>query len=259
MAVRWSLPNPGPAWRTPAIGKLSALVFAGVLTLGAGSTNAADCRQALVLAMDVSSSVDNREDSLQRQGLANALLSPDVEAAIFASSLPVAIAAYEWSGRDKHTLLSDWRLIATRGDLLDLAETIRGSQRSETEFPTAMGYALGYGAGLLARGPDCLFRTLDLAGDGINNEGFGPEEAYAAFPFDEIVVNGLVVAPLDGPDQADVENFYRDRVIRGPGAFLEVARGFADYERAMRRKLLRELRPRAIGLLSAPERRQHPG
>jgi len=95
-------------------------------------------------------------------------------------------------------------------------------------------------------------RTLDMAGDGINNEGFGPAEAYAAFPFDEVVVNGLVVAPLDGPDQADVEGFYRDQVLHGPGAFLEIARGFEDYERAMQRKLLRELRPRVLSLLRAP-------
>lgn len=257
--VRWSLPNPGPAWRTPAIGKLSASLLAGVLALAAGGADAAPCRQALVLAMDVSSSVDPREDALQRQGLAAALLSPEVAAAVFAAPAPVAIAAYEWSGRDKQRLLSDWRLIETQDDLLALAEIIRQSRRSETEFPTAMGYALGYGAGLLARAPDCLMRTLDMAGDGINNEGFGPAEAYAAFPFDEVVVNGLVVAPLDGPDQADVEGFYRDQVLHGPGAFLEIARGFEDYEGAMRRKLLRELRPRAISLLRAPAQPGHQG
>lgn len=213
---------------------------------------AIDCRLALVLALDVSSSVDQAEDRLQRGGLAAALLAPEVEQAIFATPLPVAIAVYEWSGRYKQTLLSDWRVIHDRRALLELAETVARSERSETEFPTAMGYALGYGAGLLDRAPRCLFQTLDMAGDGENNEGFPPATAYTAFPFSEVVVNGLVVAATDGPDQANVVGYYRDEVLRGPGAFLEIAQGFEDYERAMRRKLLRELRPRAIGALPIP-------
>lgn len=214
---------------------------------------AADCRLALVLALDVSSSVDAREDALQRGGLAAALVAPEVERAVFASPLPVALAAYEWSGRYNQELLADWRLIRTRRDLLDLAETIGRSTRSHTEFPTAMGYALGYGAGLFTRGPDCLYRTLDMAGDGENNEGFPPSAAYAEFPFAEVTVNGLVVStPADGAE-IDLVAWYRDAVLHGPGAFLEVAQGFEDYERAMRRKLLREMRPRAVGALLPPQ------
>ncbi len=216
---------------------------------------AAECRLALLLALDVSSSVNAQEDALQRGGLAAALIAPEVEQAVFASPLPVAIAAYEWSGRYNQELLAGWRLIRTRRDLLELAETIGRSTRSQTEFPTAMGYALGYGAGLFTNGPDCLYRTLDMAGDGENNEGFPPGAAYAEFPFAEVTVNGLVVsAPEDGAE-IDLVRYYRDRVLHGPGAFLEVAQGFDDYERAMRRKLLRELRPRAVGALprSAPD------
>ncbi|MDK3018004.1 DUF1194 domain-containing protein [Pseudodonghicola sp. IC7] len=223
------------------------------MALSAGAATAQSsgdgCRLALVLAMDVSSSVDAREDQLQRRGLAAALLAPEVDRALFASPLPVAIAAYEWSGRHKQKLLADWQLIRNRADLLALAETIGRSSRGETEFPTAMGYALGYGAGLLSRGPRCLFQTLDMAGDGQNNEGFPPASAYAEFPFGEVVVNGLVVAATDGPDQVDIVRYYREHVLHGPGAFLEIARGFGDYERAMRRKLIRELQPRAIGAL----------
>lgn len=68
-------------------------------TLGiAGACGAAECRLALVLAIDVSSSVDAAEDALQRNGLAAALLAPEVQAAIFAADLPVALTAFEWSG-----------------------------------------------------------------------------------------------------------------------------------------------------------------
>ncbi|MCA0870104.1 DUF1194 domain-containing protein [Seohaeicola saemankumensis] len=223
-----------------------ALGLAGA-GLAATTAAAAECRLALALALDVSSSVDAREDALQRGGMAAALIAPEVQSAFFASPLPVAVAVYEWSGRYNQELLADWRLIRGPGDLLDLAQTIGRSTRSHNDFPTAMGHALGYGAGLLQRGPACLFRTLDMAGDGENNEGFGPGPAYREFPFADVTVNGLVVNAADYEAEISLIDFYRTEVLHGPGAFLEVAQGFEDYERAMRRKLERELRPRVIG------------
>ncbi|MFT7441214.1 MAG: hypothetical protein ACI83E_002716, partial [Sulfitobacter sp.] len=91
---------------------------------------AAGCRLALVLAMDVSSSVDAAEDRLQRGGMASALVSDAVERAVFASDLPVALAVYEWSGRYNQQLILDWSLIDTRADLLRAAETVARSKRS---------------------------------------------------------------------------------------------------------------------------------
>ncbi len=218
-----------------------------MLGLLAGPVAAVDCRLALVLALDVSSSVDADEDALQRGGLAAALIAPEVERAVFAAPLPVAVAVYEWSGRYNQSLIADWRILHGPGDLLDLSNTIARSTRSDSDFPTAMGYALGYGARLFERAPTCLFHTLDMAGDGKNNEGFGPQAAYAAFPFDDVVVNGLVVNAADFEGELDLIDFYQSQVLHGPGAFVEIAQGFADYERAMRRKLERELAPRAIG------------
>lgn len=226
----------------------SARLAAALLAL-AGPATAVECRQALALALDVSSSVDAEEDALQRGGLAAALIAPEVAAAFFAADLPVALAVYEWSGRYNQTLLIDWRLIRDAGDLLDVAETLAASRRSHDDYPTAMGHALGYGAGLLGRAPACLMQTLDMAGDGENNEGFGPALAYAEFPFADITVNGLVVNAADFEGEQSLIHFYRSEVLHGPGAFLEVAQGFADYERAMRRKLLRELSPPVIGAL----------
>lgn len=211
-----------------------------------------DCRLALVLAIDVSSSVDPDEDRLQRAGLAAALLDAEVQDAFLSSDLPVALAAYEWSGRYNQELLLDWRLIHGPSDLLNAAETLGRSKRSYAEFPTAMGYALGYGAQLLDRAPRCLFKTLDMAGDGINNEGFPPAAAYREFNYTSVTVNGLVVNAADFEAEVSLIDFYRSKVLRGPGAFLEIAQGFEDYENAMRRKLVREVTPRAIGRL-APE------
>ena len=108
---------------------------------------------------------------------------------------------------------------------------------------------MGYGAQLLARSPKCLRKTLDMAGDGQNNEGFPPVTAYAEFPFDGVTVNGLVVNGADFEGETGLIAFYSGEVLHGPGAFLIIANGFEDYERAMRRKLERELAPPAIGAL----------
>lgn len=216
-----------------------------------GPVQAADCRLALVLAMDVSSSVDAAEDRLQRSGLASALIAPAVEQAVFSAPMPVAMAVYEWSGRYNQHLLADWRMIDARADLYELARIIGRSKRSHNDFPTAMGYALGFGAGLLERAPPCLFKTLDMAGDGENNEGFGPAQAYAEFPFATVTVNGLIVNAADYEAEVSLIDFYRSEVLHGPGAFLEIAQGFEDYERAMTRKLIRELRPATLSGLSS--------
>ncbi|GGH22434.1 Protein of unknown function [Cribrihabitans marinus] len=224
-------------------------ILAATLAAGVGGGAAADnCRLALALAMDVSSSVDAAEDALQRGGLASALLAPEVQTAFFAAPQPVALAVYEWSGRFNQALLVDWTLITDRATLLGVAERVGRSTRSTNESPTALGHALAYGSQLFRRGPDCLFRTIDMAGDGENNEGYRPASAYKAFPFEGVVVNGLVINGGDFEAETGLIQFYQDEVLFGPGAFLEIAQGFEDYERAMRRKLERELAGPVIGM-----------
>lgn len=207
------------------------------------------CRLALVLALDVSSSVNAGEDRLQRNGLAAALLAPEVEAAFFASPDPVAIQIFEWSGQPNQTDLLDWTLIRSPADLRYVASVLANSERSIGDMPTAMGYALGYASIMLQEAPTCLFQTIDMSGDGTNNDGFGPASAYAAFPFEGVTVNGLAIA---GPDTA-VQDYYVSEVIRGPNAFVEVANGFSDFEDAMRRKLVRELTAQIVGRMNTPQ------
>lgn len=230
--------------------RLAAFV-AALAALTGGPAGA--CRLALALAIDVSSSVDAREDALQRGGLAAALIAPEVEAAFFSSDQPVALAVYEWSGRTNQTLILGWSVINTREDLLRVAGIIGRSRRGHDDFPTAIGYALGYGAALMQRAPACLFQTIDMAGDGENNEGFPPRTAYAEFPLSGVTVNGLVINAGEYEAELNLVSYYRTEILHGPGAFLQVAQGFDDYERAMRRKLERELTPRTIGALTPPQ------
>ncbi|MGF1553863.1 MAG: DUF1194 domain-containing protein [Paracoccaceae bacterium] len=195
------------------------------------------CRLALVLALDVSASIDAEEYALLRAGTAAALASPDVRAAIAALG-GVHVAVFEWSGRAQQSVIAPWRPLDSDAAIGRLAARIAAHPRTTSEYPTALGAALGFANALLAEGPSpCERRVIDVAGDGENNHGFGPASAYRAYDFAGVTVNGLVVSGAEGEAVA----YYREQVLHGPAAFLEVAEGYEAFERAMRRKLLREI------------------
>ncbi|MGZ9810596.1 DUF1194 domain-containing protein [Pseudoroseicyclus sp. H15] len=227
----------------------------------AGSPASA-CRLALLLGLDVSASVDAQEDLLQRQGLAAAMLSDPVHAALFDNGEPpVALAVFEWSGRTQHDILLNWTMIEDEADLFKAAATVAASVRQEGEYPTSMGAALGYASRLLAEAPACTRQVIDLSGDGIHNDSYPPSTAYRVFPLEGVTVNGLVIEPQPQPgeEEDDVYGYYVSEVIRGPGSFVITAKGFEDYERAMRVKLERELRALALGALDIPSGDERPG
>nr|WP_217355459.1 DUF1194 domain-containing protein [Ruegeria sp. HKCCA4008] len=229
------------------------MVIRWAITLGlavlASPIKAETCRLALALAMDISVSVDEAEDVLQRQGLAAALIAPEVQEAFFSSPMPVALAVYEWSGRSTQHVILNWLLIEDVADLLFASVQISGSVRSDSGSATAMGHALAFGSTLISQAPQCLFQTIDLSGDGSNNDGYGPRIAYRHFAFQNVVVNGLVINAADFEGELFLIPFFENNVLHGPGAFLEVAQGFEDFERAMRKKLKRELSGLQIGAL----------
>ena len=229
---------------------LAALVAA---SMAGAATAQTPCRLALVLAMDISSSVDPLEDALQRGGLAQALRAPDVVQAILSQpDRPVALAMFEWSGRVQQDMVLPWVMLPDEAAILAAANRIATSRRSYAEFSTAIGHALDYAHDLFAQGPACDARVLDISGDGVNNDGPGPLETYRLLDFSAITVNALAIEVQEvGTDHGISEGaemglaaYFRAEVIRGPAAFVEVAAGFEDVARAMRRKLLRELEVR---------------
>lgn len=222
--------------------KLAALaVLAGILV----PVPAFACRLALLLAIDVSSSIDDQEYVLQRDGLATALVSPEVTQAFFHSPDPVALAVYEWSGQNNQKLVIDWQLISGAQDLHDVADRLRRSDSAVRVFPTSLGNALRFGAQQLRRAPRCHRRTIDVSGDGMNNDGYPPEVAYRHFPFDDVTVNALAIGGAE--DLNALVRYFSFEVLRGPGAFVETAFDHNDFQRAIRRKLERELKPQIIG------------
>lgn len=225
----------GPLVRRLALGLVLALWV---------TPAAAHCRLALLLAMDVSASVDSGEYALQRDGLAQALARPDIRRAIL-SGAPgsVALAIFEWSGRSQQTVMLDWTVLDSEATLDLVAAQVAEARRSWKDYPTAMGYALGYAAGLLERAPRCDRQVIDVSGDGVNNEGFAPDRAYAHFPLEDVTVNGLVIEGVE----PGITRFYRTEVLRGPGSFLEIAPDFEGFADAMARKLFREVNGLVLG------------
>jgi len=221
---------------------IKAICAAAMLAAAAPiSAQAGTCRLALAFALDVSASVDEAEYRLQLDGLAAGLRDPAVRAAILGPmggiGGSVALSAYEWSGKHQQVTMAPWTLITTDRALDTFAAQLTAHPRSYTEFPTAIGYSLGYGAVLLRDSPPCQRQVIDISGDGLSNDGFGPEIAYREFDFDGVTVNGLVI----GGEDLELISFYQFTVAHGPDAFVEVARDYTDFARAMRRKLLREI------------------
>ncbi len=215
---------------------MKALCAAAMLAVAAPAP-AETCRLALALALDVSASVDQAEYRLQLDGLAAGLRDPAVRAAILGPGGGVALAAYEWSGAGQQVMIAPWTLIATDPALDAFAARLTAHRRRYGELPTAVGSALGYGAVLLGDAPPCQRRVIDISGDGLSNDGFGPTAAYREFDFDGVTVNGLVI----GGEDLELISFYQFYIAHGPDAFVEVAQDYTDYSRAMLRKLLREI------------------
>lgn len=236
---------------------------AAALALALAATPAwAECRQALALGVDVSGSVDSREYELQMGGLAAALEDEAVAAVLLvAPEWPVHIAVFEWSGPGSQRTVLDWVAIDGPEALAGATARLRATRRVPLHPSTAIGEAMLYGAGLLAQRPECPRWTLDLSGDGRANTMPRPRHVREQGSMGRITVNALVIghdAPVHAAIRrvtiAELQAYFETEVIHGPGAFVETAMGYADFENAMRRKLLRELEGLSVGQAPAGAR-----
>ena len=136
---------------------------------------------------------------------------------------------------------------------------LTGWPRTRAPEATGLGAAMLHAQDQMASAPDCWARTLDISADGKNNDWPPPEWVRANGALSTMTVNVLMIAPnylvsydLTGDGIAQMAAYFEDKVIHGPGAFVEIARGYGDYADAMRRKLIRELTTRPVG--QAPAR-----
>ena len=221
-------------------------LIAAVVALWPMSVDAA-CRQALVLALDVSGSVDAQEYVLQRDGVATALASDAVQALVLApGAAPIQLAVFEWSGPDEQAMILNWTEITNAAALSQAIATIRSHQRQPQSPTTALGSAMQRGGALLAQHPSCWKHTLDISGDGQANTGPRPQFVDLSQAPAGMIINGLVIGEGDahGADHRaanirELGSYFSAYVTRGPGAFVETAIGFEAYAAAMERKLIR--------------------
>ena len=218
------------------------------------------CRQALVLALDVSGSVNAKEYRMQTDGLADALDTPRIRGLILnGDPAPLAVSVFEWSSQNHQGLILPWTDLRTAADLDSVIDVIRTRPMQRQGLKTALGRALQFSQALLAQRPDCWRHTVDISGDGKNNIGPDPAVIKSQGTFRDITVNVLVVTdpPSDTPavqiqSKADLEPYFQRNVIHGPGAFTMLANGFEDYAAAIERKLARELSMPILGSADLP-------
>ena len=233
-----------PAW-------FGALFFLALDALGlAAPARAADLPVdvELILAVDVSRSMDPREQALQRQGYIDALRHPEVIEAI-RSGLHgrIALTYFEWSGPGAERIIVPWSLI----DDVDTANAVAGMigpAATSSRFGTSISSSLLFAASLFeGNGFAGERQVIDVSGDGPNNIGLPVVPARDAVLGRGIIINGLpiVLRPSRSGynlfDIADLDLYYRDCVVGGPGAFTVPVTATDQFETAIRRKLVLEI------------------
>jgi len=228
--------------RRDLIGATGAMALAGLR--GARADEPVDV--LLVLAVDISRSVDDDEAKLQREGYRNAVSDPVVIEAIRGGMIgAVAIAYVEWAGVEYQRLVLPWTRIAGPADAHAWSDRLAEAPRTSLSWTSISG-ALDFSRTVLASAPfEATRRVIDVSGDGVNNSGGAVEIARDRCVAEGIVVNGLPIVndrPTFGRmPPVPLDEYYRESVVGGPGAFVIVAEDFESFGVAVKRKLIREI------------------
>jgi hypothetical protein len=229
-------------------GRLNRLAIAGLAIFGlvraAWPAAAAPVDLALVVAVDVSLSVDDARYAVQRDGTAAAFESEAVAQSIAGGPAgAIEVAVLEFSDPDRQWLAVPWTRLGSATDARAFARRLRAARRSSSGL-TGLADALLGAEALIAEAPfPAARRVVDVSSDGMSNVGSDLGRAREQVVAAGITINGLPIVT----GEPSLESYYRDEVVGGPDAFVEVARGMAAFGEAMRRKLVRELVVSALG------------
>ncbi len=229
---------------------LLLLILAGVAAVPAAAAAAEQVDLLLVLAADVSRSVDSAKFQLQREGYAAAISDPRVLDAIRSGrNGRVGLTFVEWSGVGSQRVLIDWTTIGDAESAKGFGDRLLEAPRSFANRTSISG-TIEFAMGRFARAPyEPTRRTIDISGDGTNNAGrdvtLARDEAIAQ----GATINCLVIlseTPLAwNPDHTNppggLDNYYRHNVIGGPGAFVLAAENFNSFGEAIIKKLIAEV------------------
>lgn len=203
----------------------------------------------LVLAVDVSRSIDDEEFLLQRKGYSDAFKNPRVIDAIRSGALGrIAVCLMEWGGVGTQTVILPWRVIDSAKAARDFAEAILLPPRIYMNWTSVSG-AIDYSAKLFDdNGFEGARLVIDVSGDGVNNSGRPAAEARDEAVARGITINGLAIkndkpnpSGWRQPAAPPLDEYYEKNVIGGPGAFMIVTNGFEDFAAAVTAKLVREI------------------
>ncbi len=200
----------------------------------------------LVLAVDVSRSIDEVEAELQRRGYIEALTNDRVIDAILSGEHKrIAICYTEWAGTHYQVVVIDWTLLDSAGAARGFAEKLAEAPRTSQSW-TAVGAALAHaGQRFESSGFAPKRRVIDVSGDGRTNDGPPAEIVRDKLVAQGIVINGLPVmmnrTNFGRPPDLMLDKYYEESVIGGPGSFMIVADNFDHFSRAVRTKLVREI------------------
>lgn len=222
--------------------KVSRLMtIAGALSLAPGIAFA--CALELILAVDISGSIDQNEYALQTEGMAAAFETPQLAEAIIHQEGGIYATLTQWSGATRQRQVTGWHHLTGPESMSDFANAIRQGGRNWRNYSTAIGEALFHAMKVGESAPaDCKRKVVDMSGDGVSNEGRAPRAMADALAALGYTVNGLVIRG-DSPDPV---KYYEINVLAGPQSFLEIAQDFEDYPRAILRKLLKEIEQQAL-------------
>jgi hypothetical protein len=225
------------------------LLLALLLAVPASATETVDLQ--LVLAVDVSRSVDDEEFRLQREGYAEALKDPRVLASILTGRhRAIGVTYMEWSNAHLQRQVVKWSRISDGETAALFAEAILSSPRSFSGWTSISG-AIDYAMRLFETSPFESERlVIDISGDGSNNSGRPVSEARDDALKLGITINGLPIVnerPSPWlPPEPNLDEYYMKNVIGGPGSFMIVAEDFASFQTAILNKLIREIATLAI-------------
>ena len=209
----------------------------------------------LVFAVDTSMSIDGFEYQLLMKGIASAFRAPEVVSLIERQN-GVAVALFQWSSEVNQNFVIPWHLLNDSASVLAFAAKVEMAKRDPNRLFTGIGEALEFGVHLIA---DNAYEgrqlKIDVSGDGRNNVGIPPSMPQKKANALGIVINGLPIITYTNADSFDLVNYYREEVIQGPGAFIEIADDYEDFARAFLRKLLREISPLVSQENSDPHKR----